>query len=247
MDQSYDGTLPPVSALVVAQRAADLQNILTAMLRALEPVRAACRNDRQAQNSIHEIDAAIESGALLARDLLSMVWRGRAEPELVDVNAVVLQSRSVIERSLPDGIRLSTKCAAAIGMVDGDAIQLEWVLLNLALNAADAMISGGTVIIETKAIENLKGAPAYATANRHVAVSVSDTGIGMSPDAWNRAFDPFFTTKEGRAGMGLTSVAMTIRRLRGWIAVHEKVPQGTLVTLFLRVTTSLRLVNKLRY
>ena len=236
---SFDaGGLPPVSALVVAQRAADLRNVLAVMMRALEPLRTAHRGEMNVQAALAEMDAAIDSGFHVARDLLTMVWRGRAEPELVDVNAVVLQARSAIERSLPPGIRLTTTLRTGPSVVDGDAIQLEWVLLNLALNAADAMPDGGAVAIETKSIQALKGAPGYAAAERHVAISVSDTGTGLSPDAWNRAFDPFFSTREGRAGMGLTSVAMTIRRLRGWISVHENVPQGTRVTIFLPATSS---------
>jgi signal transduction histidine kinase len=122
-------------------------------------------------------------------------------------------------------------------LVEAEAVQLEWVFLNLAANSRDAMPNGGTFTVQTSSIDRPVGTS--PRLQRVVRLTVTDTGRGLFGDARARAFDPFFSTREGGTGLGLTSVAMIVRSFRGWLHI-ESTTTGTSVHMHFPSLTSTR-------
>jgi len=143
----------------------------------------------------------------------------RLDRAVVDVNELVAQLEGVLARVLGPQVRLTLRLEATAAIVQAEAVQLEWVFLNLAANSKDAMPNGGNVLVHTASVDRPVGTP--SRMRRFVRVTVTDTGQGLFGDARTRAVDPFFSTKEGAAGLGLTSVAMIVRNYEGWLHIES--------------------------
>jgi signal transduction histidine kinase len=153
---------------------------------------------------------------------------------------VVMQSKGVLERMLGRGVHLILNLSATSPIVQADAVQLEWLLLNLAANGRDAMPDGGTLTIETSYLDSTPSdAGAAARHSRYVRLTVQDTGSGIIPDVQTRMFEPFFTTKPGGTGLGLTGVAITSCLLNGLLHVRSNKPHGTEVHVYLPIVTGI--------
>jgi len=196
------------------------------MSTCVQSLRDRSTTDAASERDLAQLDGAIDSAFHIARDLIAMDGPRSGLAAVADVNELILQLEGVLTRMLGGQIHMSVRLEAVDGMVEAETVQLEWVLLNLAANSRDAMPDGGLFEIRTASVKRRSdGAP-------YIRVTVTDSGPGMPEDVRDRAFEPFLSTREGRTGFGLTSVALIIRRFRGWIDI-ESDTSGTSVHIHL--------------
>ena len=183
-----------------------------------------------------EITAATERAAALTRQLLAFSRQDRARAEDVPVGRALAALHQMLRRVVGENILLTVEAQGDAGAVRIDPTQLDQVLLNLAVNARDAMPQGGRLEIEARAME-LDAAACASRALRpgsHVVISVKDTGSGMTPEVQERAFDPFFTTKDvGKGtGLGLSTVHGIVERAQGHVEIQSSPGEGTTFWLY---------------
>jgi PAS domain S-box-containing protein len=191
-------------------------------------------SDPRAQD-LEEIRRAADRGALLTRQLLAFGQRQPVQAESVDLNKVISSLESLLQRLVGADVQLETVLAPAIGSIKADAGQIEQVVMNLVLNARDAMERGGTLTIETS--ERQMSAPGRGRGGRpglYVVLSVSDSGTGMDEETRARVFEPFFTTKQAErgSGLGLAIVHGIVKSSGGMIRLSSEPGAGTSVRLF---------------
>jgi PAS domain S-box-containing protein len=193
------------------------------------------------RHDVEEIQRAALRAADLTRQLLIFARREATNPQVLDLNTVVEGVEPMLRRTLGEDIDLTLKLAKDLPSVLADPGQVEQVFLNLTVNARDAMPTGGRVVVETSAVdldeEYAAGRPGV-TPGRYVRLSVSDTGIGMSPEVSSRAFEPFFTTKAaGRGtGLGLATVYGIVAQAGGNIGIYSEPGLGTRISIHLPAT-----------
>ncbi len=178
-----------------------------------------------------------ERAAALTRELLAFARRQALQPQAVDINAITSGLVSFLDKVIGRDIELKV-ITAAVDAVKADPTQLEQVLMNVCLNARDAMPEGGRLLIETEMVElddsYCRFYP-YVTPGRYAVLSVSDTGMGMDPETRERIFEPFFTTKRSGkgTGMGLATAYGIVRQHGGFIHVYSEPGQGSLFRVYL--------------
>jgi PAS domain S-box-containing protein len=222
---------------LAAEVAHDFNNNLTVILGAAEWLRDDIpKNDPRSERAA-EIEEAGRRSAALTQQLLAFGRRQPFHPRVVDLNALLAGMEPMLRRLLPENVSLHTVRAGGLGRVRIDPSQFEHVVLNLALNARDAMPDGGTLTLETA---NVLLDPENASRHevrpgRYVVLAVADTGSGMDPETAAHAFEPFFTTKpSGRGtGLGLSTVHGIVRQNRGHISIRSEPGLGTTVLLYL--------------
>ena len=215
----------------------DFNNLLTVIIGNLELLEGKLPDDRSTKRLSEAIDAA-RKGAGLTRQMLAFARKQELEPREVKVNDLVSGIAPLIARTIGEQIQLRADMMAGEPMAVIDPSQLESAILNLSINARDAMPRGGHLTIETQPVYLDQ---AYAERNpdvtpgHYVMVAVSDTGTGMSPELLEKVFQPFFTTKElGRgSGLGLSMVYGFIKQSGGHIAVYSEVGHGTAIKMYL--------------
>ncbi|WP_338125960.1 response regulator [Pseudomonas proteolytica] len=218
----------------------DFNNMLTGIIGSLELLRR-----RVARGRTEDLDSLIDLGvtsanraAGLTHRLLAFSRRQSLDSKPVEINHLVTSMSELLRRSLNESIALDVRVEEKLWIAEADPNQLESALLNLALNARDAMPNGGQLVVETsnRHLDSVFTA-AYGTLNPgdYVELSVSDTGCGMPDTVVSRAFDPFFTTKPiGQGtGLGLSMIYGFARQSHGHVTIHSVVGQGTTVSLFL--------------
>ena len=219
----------------------DFNNLLTVIqgnLQVLEELPTLAQDD-YAQQLLGAAARATRRGAELTGKLLAFSRRQVLQPSAVDTHALLHSLADMLRRTLDQRIRIEIDTAAGCPPVLADPGQLESTLLNIAINARDAMPEGGTLRFRTEACGALPvalhDAPNSDATARFVAISIGDSGTGMSDEVKERAFEPFFTTKEvGRGtGLGLSTVYGFVNQSRGAVAIDSKVGHGTTVTLYL--------------
>ena len=216
----------------------DFNNMLAVIIGALDITKK--RMGKGDFGVLNFIDAAIDGarrGALLTQRLLAFSRQQALEPKVLNVNTLVSGLSDLLRRTLGENISIEFVQGAGLGRVFADGHQLENAIVNLAVNARDAMADGGRLTIETG---NISLDPRYAADNGVVAgayimVSVTDTGTGMSADVMARAFDPFFTTKAvGQGtGLGLSQVFGFVKQSGGHIKIYSELGRGTTVKIYL--------------
>jgi PAS domain S-box-containing protein len=210
----------------------DFNNILTVILSYTELLLGEHGEDESLRTDVGHVRTAAQRAAALTRQLLAFSRKQVMHPTVLDVNAVVGELHAMLGRVIREDVRLETKLGGAIWPVSVDRSQLEQVLMNLAVNARDAMPNGGSLVIETA---NVELDAAYverhpgAVPGRHVALIVTDTGTGMDAATRERAFEPFFTTKgPGKGtGLGLSTVYGIVKQSGGSIWVYSEPGRGT--------------------
>jgi len=216
----------------------DFNNILTAIGGYTDLLLADLPAGDPRRQDVDEIHRAADRAAALTQQLLAFSRRQVLQPRVVDVNALVSNVEKLLRRLLGEDVLLATVLATDVGRVRADPGQMEQVLVNLAVNARDAMPEGGRLTLETR---NVDLDAAYAAEHRTVApgpyvvLAVSDTGTGMSTETQSHIFEPFFTTKEvGKGtGLGLATVYGIVKQSGGSIWVYSELGHGTTIKVYL--------------
>jgi PAS domain S-box-containing protein len=210
----------------------DFNNLLTAILGYSELLMETFDAGDRRRHDLEEVRRAAESAAALTRHLLTFSRKQIAEPTIVDVNAVVAQFEKIIRRTIGEDVTLNLRLEPTLERILIDAGQLEQILMNLTVNARDAMPRGGTLTITTVNLEVTEAnrpLHGHTPVGRYVALAITDTGIGMSDDVQSHLFEPFFTTKEAGkgTGLGLSTVFGIVTQHNGHIDVSSAPGCGT--------------------
>jgi signal transduction histidine kinase/DNA-binding response OmpR family regulator len=216
----------------------DFNNLLTVIIGGLDTIRRSGPGDQvRLKRSLDMSFQAAERAASLTGRLLAFSRRQPLQPTPIELNILVREMTELLHRTLGEQVELEGVLAPRLWPVEVDRNQLGNVLLNLAVNARDAMPEGGKLTIETSNTsldERYAAQDAEVIPGPYVAIAVSDTGVGMSKDTLARVFEPFFTTKEvGRGtGLGLSMVYGFVKQSGGHVTIHSEEGHGTTVKLY---------------
>ena len=215
----------------------DFNNILTVITGTIEILADALKDRPQLASIANMIDSAATRGADLTQHLLAFARRQPLQPRSVDVNALMVDSARLLKPTLGEHIDIEPMLDRQTAPALIDPSQLSTAILNLALNARDAMPHGGKLTLETRNVvldENYARINDVASGD-YVMIAISDTGEGMAPELLDKVFEPFFTTKEvGKgSGLGLSMVYGFVKQSNGHIKIYSEVGHGTTVKLYL--------------
>jgi PAS domain S-box-containing protein len=213
----------------------DFNNLLTIAAGSLELLEGRI-SDERCLRLLRSAQGAMTHGARLTGSLLAFARKQRLEPELADLNSIVIEVTDLLRRSIGPTVEVRHALMDAAWPTLIDTGQIETALLNIAINARDAMPSGGTLSIETANIPaGNNDVPEEVGGQDCVLVSMSDTGTGMSPEVIERAFEPFFTTKDvGKGtGLGLSTVFGVVHQSGGAVRIRSRIGEGTTVQIYL--------------
>jgi PAS domain S-box-containing protein len=216
----------------------DFNNLTTAILGYSELMLRQLGAGDPLRRHVAEVTRAAERAASLTRQLLAFSRKQLLQPKVLDVAEVLEHSRGLLERLIGEDIELVTRAEPGVGRVRADPVQLDQVLLNLAVNARDAMPRGGRLVLEASNADlDDDYAHEHVTVRpgRYVMIAVSDTGVGMDKETQERIFEPFFTTKEkGKGtGLGLSTVYGIVQQSGGYVWVYSEVGRGTTFKIYL--------------
>ncbi len=215
----------------------DFNNLLTAVIGAAELILARGA-DAVTMEDVRQVRASAERGAALVRQLLAFGRQQRLQPRIVAINEAIGELSSMLARLLGSKVRLELELEEPGRMVRVDPTQLDQVLVNLAVNARDAMPEGGQLFLRSGHItlfRPLTRGHETIPPGRYVMIEVEDTGCGIAPEVLPRIFDPFFTTRRDRggSGLGLATAHGIIRQSEGFIAVESELGKGTCFRIYL--------------
>jgi PAS domain S-box-containing protein len=216
----------------------DFNNLLTIIKGYTELARQRTEGQPALRNDIERIEDASERAAALVRQLLAFSRKQVLQPKNLDLNGIVRSLEQLLRRLMGEDIRMQTNLAANIGTIKADPSQIEQVLMNLVVNARDAMPHGGKLVVETCNVELDQG---YASEHvsvkpgKYVMLAVSDTGVGMNAETVAHIFEPFFSTKGGTrgTGLGLSTSYGIVKQSGGYIWVYSEPEEGTTFKIYL--------------
>ena len=214
----------------------DLNNVLSPILMAVDMLQMKAR-DESSRNWLEVLRANAERGSNMVRQVLSFARGVEGERVALQPKHLIKEIVKILRETLPKSVEIKYQLPESLWMISADATQVHQVLMNLCVNARDAMPNGGTISITAENAtvdENYARMHIEAKAGPFVVITVADTGVGMSPEVQGRIFEPFFTTKEMTKGTGLgLSTAMTIVKSHGgFINVYSEVGKGTQFALY---------------
>jgi two-component system cell cycle sensor histidine kinase/response regulator CckA len=215
----------------------DFNNLLGVMIGYTDILEMGLREGDPARKTVEEIRKTGQRAAALTRQLLAFSRRQVLEPKVLDLNAVVTDIEKMLRRLIGENIELKTVLAPSLGQLQADQGQIEQVIINLAVNARDAMPQGGKLAIETANVLLDDTAVRHMPTARpgdYVMLAVSDTGIGMGPETRAKIFEPFFTTKEAGkgTGLGLATIYDVVKRSEGHIWVYSELGKGSVFKIY---------------
>jgi signal transduction histidine kinase/CheY-like chemotaxis protein len=213
----------------------DFNNLLTVVLGNVRQMQKTA-TDPMTTRRLAMISEAAERGAKLTAQMLAFSRRQRLDPKPVDLNETVSSMRDLLQSTMGGSARIETVLARSLWPAMVDPTQIELVILNLAINARDAMAVGGTLTVETANVSlGEPNRPEEPPPGDYVMVAVSDTGTGMTDEVLSKAFEPFFTTKEvGRgSGLGLSQVFGVAKQSGGGVRIDTRLGEGTSVKVYL--------------
>ncbi len=216
----------------------DFNNLLTVISGYSQILLEQNHGNAQLSGSLGQIFHAADRAASLTRQLLAFSRRQMLQPQVVSLNRLIVNVEKMLQPLLGERIRIAIEAATNLGAVKADPGQLEQIVMNLAVNARDAMAKGGTISIATANIDlgdDFARVHPGATPGRFVMLSVSDNGTGMNSDTLAHIFEPFFTTKEpGKGtGLGLSTVYGIVKQSGGYITVDSTLGTGTTFCVYL--------------
>ncbi|MFB2970969.1 PAS domain S-box protein [Aerosakkonema sp. BLCC-F183] len=215
----------------------DLNNVLAPILMAIQLLEIQL-DDERSKRLLPVLEATAKRGADLVKQVLSFARGIDGERTFLQVNYLISEISQIVKQTFPKSIEINTDVTPDLWAISGDATQLHQVLMNLCVNARDAIPNGGrlSMIAENRYIDrNYAEMNIDASVGHYVAITVSDTGTGMSPEIVDRIFEPFFTTKEfGKGtGLGLSTVRSIIKSHGGFMNVYSEVGNGTRFKVYL--------------
>jgi PAS domain S-box-containing protein len=216
----------------------DFNNLLTVIMGHSDLIRGVLKEGDALWHGVEQIRRATERAATLTRQLLAFSRRQFLQLQVIDVNTMVGNMTAMLQRLVGEAIHLELRLDPEAGRVSADPAQLEQVIVNLAINARDAMPRGGRLTLETAPADldqTFVAAHPGSTAGAHVRLSMHDTGCGMGPDVLSHLFEPFFTTKSpGRgSGLGLSTVYGIVKQHRGYIDATSELGRGASFGIYL--------------
>jgi len=191
---------------------------------------------------VHDVESIYNAGnraSALVKQLLAFSRQQVYNPKLIDVNDIIDEVQKILERLIGEDIEMTFQKQESIGVIMADPVQIEQIILNLAVNARDAMPDGGSLIIETTEVELDKDychtRHLHLPAGNYIMLAVSDTGEGMSGEVKSKIFEPFFTTKESGkgTGLGLSSVYGIVKQMQGEVHVYSEIGLGSTFKIFI--------------
>ncbi len=221
----------------------DFNNMLTGVIGGLDIMKRRIASGRQddLDRFMDAASASAQRAAALTARLLAFSRRQSLDAKALDVNALTASLEELLRRTIRENIALQIVQGASVGNIVADANQLENAILNLAINARDAMPDGGQLTVETSLVElddSYVAATPDIAPGRYVVIAVSDTGVGMTPEVLEKVFEPFYTTKPiGQGtGLGLSMIYGFARQSGGQVRIHSRPGEGTSVKLYLPAT-----------
>ena len=217
----------------------DFNNIITVINNLAQLSLMTLKQADPLRKDLEEIKKAGDRAASLTSQLLAFSRKQVLQPRVLDLNGVIIDMNSMIKHLIGEDIEIKTILTPELGRIKADQGQIEQVIMNLVINARDAMPGGGKITIETASIHLDE---AYACEHGvelkpgpHVMLGISDTGIGMDKKTKSHIFEPFFTTKEkgGGTGLGLSTIYGIVKQTEGWIWVYSEPGQGTTFKVYL--------------
>jgi signal transduction histidine kinase/ActR/RegA family two-component response regulator len=201
----------------------DFNNLLTAMMGHTQLVLERLSDDSPIRSDLEEVRRGAERAAQLTRQLLAFSRRQVLQPKVIDLNVIVADLRIMLERLIGETIHVATDLAADLGHVRADPGQIGQVILNLVVNARDALPDGGVIRLNTRnariTVEEARSFPYRVDPGEYVILEVCDDGIGIAPDVLPQIFEPFFTTKDAGkgSGLGLSTVFGVVKQSGGYV------------------------------
>ena len=216
----------------------DFNNLLMVISGYAEVMLSTLESDHRLREKALAIQQASDRATTLTRQLLAFSRKQLLELKIVDVNAIVSDMERLLRPLIGENVQFVTRLSPDAAHIRADAGQLEQVLMNLVVNAKDAMSSGGTLTIQTEKMlvdENHRRGPTFIRPGDYVVLSVTDTGMGMDKETQSRIFEPFFTTKEkGKGtGLGLSTVYGIVKQSGGYVMVQSEPNHGTTFQIYL--------------
>jgi PAS domain S-box-containing protein len=206
----------------------DFNNLITVLMGYSDELVDEVPRESPLRKPVEEVKRAVERAAGLTQQLLAFSRRQISAPQRIDINVTVANMQGLLKRLLGPEIRLEVSLDSNVGVIEADPAQLGQIVMNLAVNARDAMPSGGRLTITTANIE-LGAEHLDVIPGAHVMIEVRDTGVGMTPDVQRQLFEPFFTTKNAGqgTGLGLSMVNAIVRQSGGHVTVSSEPGQGS--------------------
>jgi PAS domain S-box-containing protein len=216
----------------------DFNNLLTIITGYTDLALSRSSVPLELRSDIERIENAAARAAALVRQLLAFSRKQVLQPKTLDLNAIVVNMDKLLRRLIDDNIEMITRVRDDLGKVKADPAQVEQVIMNLVVNARDAMPKGGRLLLETCNVDlNAAYADEHVSVKpgRYVMLAVSDTGVGMAADTAAHIFEPFYTTKEGGrgTGLGLSTVYGIVKQSGGYIWVYSELGKGSTFKVYL--------------
>jgi PAS domain S-box-containing protein len=217
----------------------DLNNVLAPILMSVQLLERKLY-DKQHLRLLKTLENNAQRGASLIKQLLSFARGIEGKRTLIQIKYLIAEIEQIVRETFPKSIQLDVNIPSDLNYVYGDATQLHQVLLNLVVNARDAMPEGGKLEIKVEDIfidEYYAQTNIYAKTGAYIVVTVADTGIGMHPEVQERIFEPFFTTKElGKGtGLGLSTALSIVKNHSGFVNIYSELNKGTIVKIHLPI------------
>ena len=214
----------------------DFNNLLTIILGYGDLLLARMEEDDPRRMEVEEILKVGHHAAVLTRQLLALSRRQVLQPVVIDLNRVIRELETMLRRLIGKGVDLAISLEERLGRVKVDPVQLERVVVNLAVNACDAMLDGGKLSIRTASIiadSEITGSYGIVPPGSYILFEVRDNGCGMDPQTITRIFEPFFTTKGKGTGLGLFTVYSIVKQSDGYVTVESEPGKGTTFRVYL--------------
>ncbi|TCZ82040.1 PAS domain-containing sensor histidine kinase [Lysobacter sp. N42] len=223
----------------------DFNNLLTVVTNSLDLIAADPSDPQRVRRLVAGAQRAAERGSLLTRQLLAYSRRQTLRPQVHDINGLIYTAESVLRRAVGEDVTIELNLGRGIGEVNIDGAEFEAALLNLVVNARDAMPDGGRITIRTREVHQREH-EGRRDPGRYALVTVEDTGTGMAPEVVEHAMEPFFTTKEvGKgSGLGLSQVYGFAVQSGGDVAIESQPGEGTVISFYLPIRSDASLLGE---